>query len=170
MCGCGGASTPSRVQTDRGDVGDEVPVADAPSTQESKCDLDVAIALFDSVLRPRLEGCRACHDMSAAAGLLKKPGPTWFHPSDSQATLDFLFANELISGSNPTLSLFLLKPLALSCGGVDHEGGPLITCNSPAHSDFMAFLEHAAPCVVMGTSDAGTVRGSDPDPQRDVGR
>jgi hypothetical protein len=102
---------------------------------------------FESNIRPHLGNCRSCHDMTVPAGILKAPGPQWFHPTDSTAIIEYLLANGLVDTVHPSFSLFLLKPLSIACGGLKHSGGDAIACDGPAHKAFIEFLSAASPCV-----------------------
>ena len=117
----------------------------------SGCDLAQASEVFESEVQPFLVACRICHDMTVPAGVLKQPGPQWYHPTDSNTVVEYLLQNDLIDGFHPNFSTFLLKPLPTSCGGVKHTGGEWEFCEGEAHSSFLAFLSAAAPCAQGGS-------------------
>lgn len=111
------------------------------------CDLVEAAARFDDTLRPNAPNCGTCHDMTVPPGLLKAPGPPWYHPSDASASVDYLLGNELVDPVDPAQSLFLLKPLDQASGGVQHTGGELVFGGTKAHEAFLMFLDVMAPCA-----------------------
>lgn len=104
-------------------------------------------ALFGSSVREHVAVCKSCHDMTVDPGFLKAPGPQWWHPTDDGAIVDYLLGSELVDSTHPAMSRFLLKPLAIADGGLKHLGGDLVKAGTPAHLDFLTFLEAAAPCV-----------------------
>ena len=114
------------------------------------CDLALAGARFDGSVRPYIPTCYTCHDMTAPAGLLKAPGPPWYHPEDTDAVVAFLLDNELVDPAEPSQSVFLLKPLDQPWGGTNHTGGELIFGGTVEYRGFLTFLEAAAPCVPVG--------------------
>jgi len=111
------------------------------------CDLAAVAAILDDSVRPGLIGCHVCHDMTVHSGLLKAPGPQWYHPEDSVAIVQFLLDNDLIDGHQPSSSMFLLKPLPPACGGANHTGGDAMGCDDATHAGFLTFVTAAADCV-----------------------
>lgn len=104
-------------------------------------------ALFDAKVRSHLVACPACHDMTVAPGLLKAPGPPWYHPTDGSEVVSTLMRRGLIDPTVPEESLFLLKPLDPADGGVIHTGGTWVEEGSPAWDGFLAFLVPASACA-----------------------
>ena len=125
------------------DVAHDVPA----DVAKDPCGLEGLVVLFDDHVVPHLTNCHTCHDMSGAPSLLKIPGPPWYHPTNTLATVVYVLEEGLIDGRDPELSLLVLKPLFVSDGGANHPGGDYFSKDHSAYDDFLTFVEAAAPCV-----------------------
>jgi hypothetical protein len=135
---------------DRAEVSGRWEITDTSRTADladhGSCSVDNLAVVFEAQVRPWIQLCRPCHDQSVAPGLLKAPGPQWYHPDDEAYIVQYLIDNALIDANDAAASLFILKPLAQQDGGIKHTGGGLIQKDSDAYLGFMEFLVVASSC------------------------
>lgn len=124
---------------------DSIPAPDTAAALD--CDLSESIALFSVGVRPTIAWCRPCHDMELLRGMLKAPGPQWYHGTDDVAAVSAIVELGLINGGNPLASLFLVKPLGVDSGGLQHLGGGWFEAGSSEYEAFANFVQAAAVCA-----------------------
>ncbi|MBC8071219.1 MAG: hypothetical protein IAG13_23035 [Deltaproteobacteria bacterium] len=105
---------------------------------------------FDELVYSWRGRCNPCH-YDSFVGTPDDDAPRWIAIGDcnagSLATLRNVEREGYLDAGDPANSLLLLKPLAVSAGGVPHEGSDkFIDTNDSAYQDFLRFIERWAAC------------------------
>lgn len=90
-------------------------------------DSDLELAFFDHVYEPWRGRCAHCHTEDPPT---RSPGPVWVSDDrtlvGSTETLETILERGYFDLEQPEMSLWLLKPLSVDEGGIEHGGGTKI--------------------------------------------
>jgi hypothetical protein len=104
---------------------------------------------FAALVYPWRGRCTPCH--TDAWDGPPEDAPRWMSESGcevgSLVTMRRVIDTGLVDAANPSNSLLLLKPLAISAGGVEHGGhDKMADTQDPAYVDYLRWIERWAAC------------------------